>query len=146
MNQPNTVVLLNRLLAIVGRSFPQYLQYSRPHIGPGRNEVVETIQAIVDDQNVLADRITSMLFDAEAPIRSGEFPMEFTDMHDLEIDFLVNVAVAYQQQDVEQIGEIVEALQGAPAAKSLAEEALGMAKGHLESLRELTAAEGITPA
>ena len=141
MIQPNAVALLNRLLAIVGRSFPQYLQYSRPHLTPGRSEVVETIQSIVEDQDVLADRITSMLFDAEAPVRSGEFPMEFTDMHDLDIDFLVNVAVAYQEQDVDQIGQIVESLEGVPAARSLAEEALGMAKGHLESLKELTTAE-----
>lgn len=142
MNQPNPIALLSRLLVLLGRSFPQYLQYSRPHMTPGRNDIVDTIQSIVEDQNVLTDRIKSMLFEAEAPIRTGEFPMEFTDMHDLNLDFLVQVAVAYQQQDVATIGEIVEELQAAPAAKSLAEEALGMAKGHLESLKELTAVEG----
>ena len=140
MKKPNPLALLNRLMAILGRSFPQYLQYSRPFITPGRNDVMETMQSIVEDQNVLSDRITAMLYEAEAPIRTGEFPMEFTDMHDLQIDFLVNVAVAYQEQDVQSISEIIEELQSAPAAKSLAEEALGMAKGHLESLKELMAA------
>jgi len=140
MLQPSTIAALNRLLAIVGRSFPQYLQYSRPYIPPGCENVVETIASIAADQNVLADRISQMLVDAEAPIRSGEFPMEFTDMHDLGIDFLVNMGIAYQEQDIGAIGQLVEQLPGAPAAKALAEEALGMAKGHLESLRELTPA------
>lgn len=137
MIDTTTVASLNRLLATVVRSFPQYMQYSRPYVPPGRENVVETFAAIATDQDGMADRINQLLVDAEAPVRTGEFPMEFTDMHDLGIDFLVNVAIAYQQQDVVTIGQLVEQLQSAPAAKSLAEEALGMAKGHLESLQEL---------
>jgi hypothetical protein len=140
MLQPATIAALNRLLEVVGRSFPQYLQYSRPHIPPGRENEVETIASIVADQNGFADRITHMLIDAEASIRTGEFPMEFTDTHDLDIDFLVSLAIAYQEQDIATIGQVVDLLQNAPAAKALAEEALGMCKGHLESLQELTPA------
>ncbi len=141
MKQTTPASELNRLLALVGHSFPQYLQYSRPYVPPGRNEIIETLDAIAEDQVVLGDRITQMQIDADASIRTGDFPMEFTDMHDLGIDFLVGAAVAYQQQDVETVSEIVENLQAFPAAKALAEEALGMAKGHLESLRELVQVE-----
>ncbi len=142
MIQPSTIAALNRLLAIVVRSFPQYLQYSRPYVPPGRDNLVETLGAIATDQNGLADRISQLIIDAQAPLRTGEFPMEFTDMHDLGIDYLVNAAIAYQQQDIATIGQLVDDLQAAPAAKSLAEESLGMAKGHLESLRDLVAPEG----
>jgi len=141
MNQPPTTAALNRLLAIVMRSFPQYMQYSRPYVPPGRDNVVEALATIASDQNGLADRISQMIVDAEAPLRTGEFPMEFTDMHDLGIDYLVNAAIAYQQQDIETIGQLIEGLHVAPAAKSLAEETLGMAKGHLESLQELVPSE-----
>ncbi len=141
MIQPSTTAELNRLLAIVVRSFPQYMQYSRPYVPPGRDNVVEALGAIATDQNSLADRISQLLVDAEAPLRTGEFPMEFTDMHDLGIDYLVNAAIAYQQQDIDAIGKLIEDLQSVPAAKSLAEESLGMAKGHLESLRDLAPAE-----
>jgi hypothetical protein len=48
--------------------------------------------------------------------------------------------VRYQEQDVATIGQLVERLQTAPAARALAEESLGMAKGHLDTLRELTQA------
>tara|TARA_Y100000814_G_scaffold280100_1_gene243255 strand:+ start:591 stop:1022 length:432 start_codon:yes stop_codon:yes gene_type:complete len=135
--------LLNRLLAIAGCSFPQYLQFARPYIPEGRDNFMETIHAIVLDQNGLAERISQMVLDGKALPRSGDFPIEYTDTHDLGIDFLVNMAITYQQQDIQAIGELANQLQLAPAAKSLAEEALGMAKGHLESLRELVEQEAL---
>lgn len=137
MSQPATNSLLNRLLAIVGRSFPQYLQYSRPYIPPGRSSVIETLDAIVSDQNVMVERLTDVLNDSNTPPRFGEFPMQYTDLHDLDIDFLMQMAVNYQQQDITSIAAIADELRLAPAAQSLAEEVLGMTKGHLDSLLEL---------
>lgn len=98
---------------------------------------MESIAAMVADQDALAKRIGQMVIDREALPREGEFPMEFTDMHDLSIDYLLGAAQGYQQQDIATLQQLIEALQFAPAAKSLAEEALGMAKGHLDSLGEL---------
>ena len=143
MIQPSTSQLLNRLLGIVSHSFPQFLQYSRPYIPVGRENLLETIQAIVADQNGIAERIGQMIVDEQSLPRSGEFPIEYTDTHDLGIDFLINMAITYQGQDISAIGELVGQLQLAPAAKSLAEEALGMAKGHLESLREMVEQEAV---
>ncbi len=137
MSQPATNQLLNRLLAILGRSFPQYLQYSRPHVPPGQGDAMETISAIVADQDGMVERVSRMLYDAETPPRFGEFPMEYTDLHDLDIGFLLKAAVRYQELDIATISAIAEQLQLAPAAQSLAEESLGMAKGHLDTLREL---------
>ncbi|MEM8945580.1 MAG: hypothetical protein AAGD11_10375 [Planctomycetota bacterium] len=137
MGQPATNHLLNRLLAIVGRSFPQYLQYSRPYIPPGRASVKETIDAIVGDQNVMVERLSQKLIDSKTPPRFGEFPIVYTDLHDLDIDYLMRMAVDYQEQDIASIGKIVDELRLAPAAQSLAEEISGMTKGHLDSLLEL---------
>jgi hypothetical protein len=134
----DTIYWLNRLLAIHCKSFPQYLRWSRPHVPPGRGEELEAIQALAQDQDVLAERISRMVVDGDALPRSGEFPMEFTDLHDLDIDFLMRLAVRYQEQDIAAIQQLVDRLHTAPAAKAIAEEALGMAKGHLDTLRELT--------
>ena len=141
MSETSTADLLNRLLAIESRSFPQYLQYSRPHIPPGRSDLLEVIDSIVVDQNGLADRVSQMLIDSHLPLRTGEFPMEFTDLHDLDLAYLMSPAIEYQKQDIQDIGAIVEQATMAPAVKSLAEEALGMAKGHLDNLQELVAEE-----
>lgn len=128
---------LNRLLAIHCRSFVQYLRWSRPYVPPERQDAVETLDAIAQDQDAMADRISRMIVDAGALPHTGEFPMEFTDSHDLNLDFLIAAAVRYQEYDLAAIQEIVDGLTTAPAARALAEEALGMSKGHLDSLREL---------
>ncbi len=141
MSQPATHVLLNRLLAIVGRSFLQYLQYSRPYVPPGRDSLLEAIEAIVGDQNGMVERLSQMISDAQVSPRFGEFSMEYTDLHDLDLDYLLGVAIKYQEQDISSVADIAEQLQLAPAAQSLAEEALGMTKGHLDSLRELVKSE-----
>jgi hypothetical protein len=78
-----------------------------------------------------------MLTEIGAPLRSGEFPMEYTDTHDLGIEYQLTSAVDYQQQDIATIQQLIGELQPFPVAKTLAEEALGMAKGHLEALQEL---------
>lgn len=137
MSQPDTNVLLNRLLAIVGRSFPQYLLYSRPYVPPGRSSTMEGIAAIAADQNGMVERLSKMISDSRNPPRFGEFPMEYTDLHDLDVDYLLGLAVKYHQEDIENIANISEELQLAPAAQSLAEEVLGMTKGHLDSIKEL---------
>jgi hypothetical protein len=85
----------------------------------------------------MSERISRMIIDADALPHSGEFPMEFTDLHDLDVDFLIAAAVKYQEYDLAAIQENVTGLSSAPAARALAEEALGMSKGHLDSLREL---------
>jgi len=134
----DTIYWLNRLLAIHCKSFPQYLRWSRPHVPPGRGEELAALEAVAMDQDVMGDRISRMIVDGDALPRTGEFPMEFTDLHDLDIDYLLRLTVRYQQQDVKAIQELVDRLQTAPAARSIAEESLGMAKGHLDTLRELT--------
>lgn len=128
---------LNRLLAIHCKSFVQYLRWSRPYVPPGREDVLDALEAIATDQDSLADRISSMIVDAGALPHTGEFPMEFTDLHDLDIDFLIAAAARYQEYDVAAIEQIVADLQSAPAARAIAEETLGMSKGHRDSLREL---------
>ena len=72
--------------------------------------------------------------------------MEFTGLHDLSLEYLLSELVRRQQADVDRIGEIATLLRTDPAAHALAEEALGAAKGHLASLRELRQNSQPTPA
>ena len=137
MNAPKPTDLLNRLLAIVTRSFTQYIRYARPYIPPGQRDVEETIDAIISDQESLTDRICQMIIDADQIPHRGDFPMQFTDKHDLSVDYLLDIARDYVRQDIESLDRLIEQMQQAPAAKALAEEVRGMAKGHLETLREL---------
>lgn len=137
MASSDTIDVLDRVLVILRSSFPQYLQYARPHIPAGRENVMETIEEIVGGQNALASRVSEYIFDSGALPEKARFPIEFTDTHDLEIEFLIEEAIGYQKQDIADLAQCVDELRLSPAAQSLAAEALGMAKGHLESLEEL---------
>jgi hypothetical protein len=137
MPSPDTIEILNRVLVLVTRSYAQYLRYARPYIPAGREDVLETIREIVTAQEMLAERIGRYILESGGLPDPGRFPIELTDTHDLAIDFLVREAIRYQRQDIANLQQCVDALRLAPAAQSLAAEALGMAKGHLESLQEL---------
>jgi hypothetical protein len=142
MPSTDTIDDLNRVLAILERSFPQYMQYARPYIPPGRQDVMETLSEVVSCQKSLADRVSRMIVDSGALPDTGEFPIEFTDTHDLSIDYLIEEAIGYQKQDIAELADCADSLNLSPAAQNLAAEALGMAKGHLESLEELRTAPG----
>jgi hypothetical protein len=137
MSSPDTIAILNRLLVILERSFPQYMRYARPYIPPGRENVMATVHQIVAGQDALAERVSQQIFASSGLPDHGEFPIEFTDTHDLAIDFLVDEAAACMKQDVADLEQCVDKLRFAPAAQSLAAEALGMTKGYLEMLQRL---------
>lgn len=137
MPSPDTIDILNRVFVVLQRSFPQYLRYSRPYTPAGKENITQTIEQIVAAQDNLAERISQCIVESGGLPDPGKFPIEFTDTHDLEIDFLIHEAISYQKEDVANLEALVDQLRLAPAAQSLAAEALGLAKGQLESLEEL---------
>src|SRR4051794_27995199 len=136
MPSTDSITVLNRLLEILERSFPQYMRYARPYIPAGREQIMQTIEQIVAGQDALAERVSQHIFEASGLPDHGDFPIEFTDTHDLSIDFLLREAIDCVKQDIGHLEQCVDQLRLAPAAQSLAAEALGMTKGHLELLQE----------
>ena len=137
MSAANTIDVLNRLLAIHEASFLMYLTYSRPFMRNGDKSAAQAIRQMVADQQAISERISVAMQEAHGQITGSEFPMEFTSQHDLALEFLLRRAVEYQRRDISAIKDCVADLTLAPAAKPLAEEALGLARGHLETLEEL---------
>ena len=134
----STVDTLQQLLALLCRSFPAYLVYAKPWTRFGEPSPQEHLTQIATDQQALADRVAEAILEHGGVPRPTDFPMEFTDLHDLAAAYVLQLAVEYQKQDIEAIEGCVERLRMAPAARALAEEALGLAKGHLQVLRSLT--------
>ena len=135
MPSSDTIDVLNRVLEILERSFPQYLLLRAAVRSAGRENVMQTIEQIVAGQDALAERVSQHVFESSGLPDHGDFPIEFTDTHDLGIDFLLQEAIDCTKQDIADLEQCVDALRLAPAAQSLASEALGMTKGHLELLR-----------
>ncbi|MGD9721128.1 MAG: hypothetical protein AB7O59_03620 [Pirellulales bacterium] len=141
MNQRQTYNALNRLLTILERSLSMYLSYASPWLQTGDEKAVTALSHIVDEQKRLAARVAELVLE-RGPMDLGEYPHEFYDLHDLSLDFLLNKLVEYQKRDVAALEKSVEELQSDRAAASVAEEALGAARGHLETLEELAAELG----
>jgi len=136
MPSSDTITILNRVLEILERSFPQYMRWARPYVPAGREGIMQTIHEITAGQDALAERVSRHIFESSGLPDHGDFPIEFTDTHDLSIDFLLQEAIDCTKQDIADLEQSADSLRLAPAAQSLASEALGMTKGHLELLEK----------
>ena len=77
----------------------------------------------------MPERIVELLFDRRQTLSFGDFPMVFTDTHDLSLDYLVNEMIFYQKQDMAAIGQCINELRMDLPARALAEEILGQRPG-----------------
>lgn len=135
-----TLDLLNELLAIEYRSLPMYLTYACPWRHAQDARAAETLQHIVTDQQHMSARLVEEIQDRGGAPEVGDFPMTFTDMHDLSLDYLIKDALVWQQRGVDRIEQIVASLESDRGARELAQEVLGSERAHLEALAELIAA------
>jgi len=139
MNKPVIYQALNRLLTLLYRSLPMYLTYASPWTRRGDEEALAVLGRIVEDQRQLSTRVASYIMEHYGPIELGEYPLDFPDTHDLAFDFLITKLVACQKADVAAFEQCIADLKQDRHAAALAEEALGAARGHLETLEELAA-------
>jgi len=137
MNPVDSNSVLNDLVVLHNRSLPVYLSYASPTWHRGDEHAREVLNGIAADHRDTADRLAAWINEHDGVVDTGEFPMYYTGYHDLSFDFLLRQLIQEQEEDVSQIAGCVDKLRLAPLAKALAEEALGAAKGHLQSLQEL---------
>lgn len=135
-----TNAILNQVIVLLNRSLAAYLADAVPWMGRAGAEVGESLTAMVKDQQQSADRLAEFVLDNGGDVAAGEFPMSFTALHDLSIEFCLKKLLQTQQEAVQYLQQAVAALERAPMAKALVEETLGSARGHLETLNELLTA------
>jgi hypothetical protein len=134
---PTTLELLNELLVLHSRSLPTYLANAKPWAKRNDTRSLQVLQNIASDHRLMTDRIARVIMRQGGIPDMGEYPMLFTDMHDLSTDYVLKSVREFQMRDIKRIGEIVDALLDAPQALAVAQEALGAAKAHLDLLDEL---------
>ena len=138
MARQDTIDVLNRLLAVHSRSLPQYLCSARPWTTARDSKAEQALRLIAEDHRLMVERIASAILSASGRPELGEYPMSFTGMHDLSIQYLIREIIDRQRQELETIRNCVARLQHDRSARALAEEALGAAEGHLQNLEELS--------
>ena len=138
MNQADEIIaLLNRLLEVEYRSFAVYVLDASPWVARGREQAAEVVRNIALDQQGMAERVAEEILARDGRVDTGDFPMEFTDTHDLGLDYLVGQIIEGQHRDIAIIEQIVARLAADPAAQDLAYEVLGSERAHLEALEEV---------
>lgn len=137
--RPSDSAALNQLLNLLRYSFPQYMPFTSPYVPAAHFDSPSVLADVAADQMLLADKIAERI-DAlgESPTLSG-FPMEYTDTHDLSIDYLLRRAIRYQRADIETLRQLSASLELSPRIKPIVDEAIGLARGHLECMEECLA-------
>ena len=133
----NSTVALNRLLATIYRSLPMYLTEADPWVRHNDQHAREVLATIVANQRRDCQRVAELVLERYGRLDLGEFPMEFTDLHFLSIDYLIGELVRHQKMDIATIEQCIDRLQHDPAGRTLAQEVLGSQRAHLEILDEL---------
>jgi hypothetical protein len=139
MSPPSTTDVLNRLLVLHERSLPMYLSYAPPDRLAANAKAKAVLDQIVEDQKRTIDRLATLVLDGGGTVDYGEFPMSFTALHDLSLEYLLKLLAERQTKFVSACENLANLLAAAPYAQAAAREALGEAKGHLENLKELQA-------
>jgi hypothetical protein len=135
--RPDPIDVLGRLFRILNRSLPMYLAGADPWRHPGDEPAAKALADIVADQRLYAGRIAEAILRERGRIDQGDYPMEFTELNMLSFDYLVTEMTRRQKLDIASIERRVADLAGNLQHQVLAEEVLGNARGHLESLQEL---------
>ena len=138
MRQIESSQRLMQLLLHQYRSLPLFLTEAVPWTHRGDERATSVLLDIVAGQRDLSNRIAAELEQRGWPLDMGEYPMEFLDLHFLSLDFLLQRLVENQHREIDTIDRLSAEMDEDPVAHDLAQEALGAAKGYLESLMELT--------
>ena len=127
--RPDINAVLNRLLVTLYRSFPLYLETTGSAvIMPEEAPIKQTVARIVVDYRRYVQQLVELIQDRRAQPDFGDFPLVFTDTHDLSFEYLLTELLYYERQDLAVAEECVRKLAGHAAAAARAADK-GGAKG-----------------
>ncbi|HEX3999506.1 MAG TPA: hypothetical protein VHX65_13220 [Pirellulales bacterium] len=137
MRQHEAQDVLGRLFVLLYRSLPMYLAEAMPWTHPGGEQAQRVLAGMVADAKAYCQRIAQRIAQLRGRLDLGEFPMEFTDLNMLSLDYLLTELVRWQKADIRRIEKLATELAAESDDHALAEEVLGNWRGHLQSLEEL---------
>ena len=136
MSRSKVVDALNRLLANQCCSLVNYLSEARPWTHPGNEVLVEETRSIVADHEHYSQRLAEAIEDRDGNVNSGCFPMTFTSLNDLALDYLLVRLIEDQQINIQAAEQCMAELVEDPPAWSLASEVVGNERAHLDIMKE----------
>lgn len=118
-----------------------YLLSAPPHRQYGDEKAWEAITNVINDQSLMINKLADFVEELGGTPYHGEFSMDFTGMHDLSMDHILQNVVERLQCEVEWMKQLSGQLDvDETTARALVQEAIGAAKGHLDSLDDCAGA------
>ena len=138
MHSNATREALTHLWIIHNYSLASYLAYAPPCWKDEDGAAAQVLHDVVADQRRMGDRIGTMVIGCDGDLKLGHFPSRFNTLHDLSAQFMWDELQRYQQRTIDAIEKLIPQFPRASIAEALAQECLGVAKAHLDSMREVS--------
>src|SRR3954471_2043005 len=112
MKQASIVNTLNRLYLIENRSLAMYMVDACPWTHSGDEKAAQAMANIVADQKVMSQRLADLIDARGGRLHNGSFPMQFTDLNMVSLEYLVGEVARLLRQDIDSIRASIEKLAG----------------------------------
>ncbi len=136
--QQNTC--LNEVLIHILRGLLQYAGECWPWSSAEHAEEYPTIARLVAEQQEQVHEISDLLNERGVFIEFGTYPTEYTDLHYVSLDYLLDELIKEQQELVADLEQALKDCAGDSEAQALLNVIASQAKQHLDTLSELAAA------
>lgn len=131
-----TCRVLNRLLRLLCRSMPAYLETIRPWTSPDDRPLAASLTRLVADEHALSLRVAQAIVQRGGQPEPGAFPSQFAFLNDIGLQYLGTKVIESLKCEAQQIAQMAAELAADAPARALAEEVLGNRQGHLDLLAE----------
>lgn len=140
-HRPGATAVLNRLLRVLSRSLPMYLREAKPWTTEEEQPIQAALGRLAADQQALAGRVAQAILARGGQPEPGPFPTAFASDNDLDLAFILQRVIELGNRDLAVLERCVADLGDVPGLRTLAEEILGNAQGHLDILQDLASPE-----
>ena len=137
----NTIDILNRILGVYNASLVAYAKYAEPWVAHGQEEAMALVNDAIEDQEHSVRVLGERILELGGIVQPGAFPLTYTSLHDVSLDYFLNLMIVTQQDDIDVIQQCVDSLEADTRDRAIAEEVLGNAQAHLETFQEIVAGE-----
>ena len=130
--------LLQGIVRRESRSLLQYVHESFPWITAGETDALARMRALAEEEQVAAVELAATLAKRHQrlPPYLGPYPMSFTSVNFVTLDYLVPLLIDYQKQGIADLERDLNRLSDEELAARV-QKILDMKKRHLETLQFL---------
>ena len=130
--------VLQKLLARLSRSLLQFINEADPWARPGEEKLVQELKQLIQEEQEAAVKLSNFLRRRRVLPYVGTFPLSYTSMLFVSLDYLLPHLVEHERNELAQVGRDLREVHDAEARHQV-QEILDLMQRHLNKLEELAA-------